>query len=389
MRYASTLAIAALATVTRLPSNDLFCGMANHQDQFEWARRIALVVMLCVASTACCDAPDSSESEDFFSKTTQTARERVVESTLVPVDSFPLSRYDAFDVSDIAVDDDWIYTADSKMGKVLAVDKEDFTSYRLIGLGPGEGPGETSGLRGLDISDEHIILANRPHRLARFAKKGSFIDELTIDHRPRRFWVTEAGKVVTYDPTSAPHLFMVLDRNGAVQNAIVDMRDVFDEFGAGATLRFSGFADFHNGHIYFSGYSESLFKKYSLDGTLIFSVATIDNHSSEDSYTETVMGEMRILSYTDTALYSSRNLEAYGRYCLIQPVLDDDGTILPYLDVYDAANGEYVRSYRVSRPPVEYVADAEHLYMLQADRNPETGESDRYVKIYDNVLRER
>lgn len=350
--------------------------------------RLALACVLCVGIAACFNAPSSTESEDFFRKVEQTADERVVVSTLAALDSFALSDYDVFNAQHIEVDEHWIYAADGRLGKVLAVDKEDVGSYRFIGHGLGEGPGEIAALRDFDVSDGHLVLANRQHRLARFTTEGTFVGEQIIDHEPRQLEIMEDGKVLTYDNTYGENLFMVIDVEGTVVHGMGIVRNAVEELGAGWLLRSSGFVDYYGGHIYYTGYSESLIKKYALDGTLVFSVATIDNHPSEINYTETVGESSRIIGYAPTALYASLNIAVYGRYFLIRPAINADYVVLRYLDVYDNATGEYIRSYRVAHAPIDFALDDEHLFMLQADRNLETGESDRYIKIYDNVLRD-
>ena len=281
-----------------------------------------------------------------------------------------------------------IYLGDSRLGKILVIDKEDFGTHRFIGHGRGEGPGEVAAFRGYGVSDQHLVLANRTHSVSRFTLAGKFVAEHPVDQYITRLAVTEDGKALTFDNASSDNLILVSDVDGTVMHRIGKVQNTENQ-GLAWPLRYSGFLEYHNGHIYYAGYSESVIKKYTLDGTLLFSVSTIDNHPGEINYVETVGETSRVMSFSPHALYASLNIQVYGEYCLVQPESDDDGVTLRYLDVYDAATGEYIKSYGVTRPSMDFAVDDDHLVMLQADRNPETDESDRYVKLYDNVLRDR
>lgn len=348
---------------------------------------LALASVLAMSIAACSGTPSPGEPEDFLHKVAQAATERVVDSRLMALDSLALSAYDVFNPQRIVVDEDWIFVNDVKKGLVLAVAREDYERYRFIGHGPGEGPGETSGFRGFDVHDDVLVLANRPGRLARFSIEGAFVGEQVIAQHARRLEAVEDGAVMVMDALNAEYLWTAIGVGGTEVEGAGMVPNPAREERMGWSLRAEGAIDYHEGYIYFAGYAESLIKKYSLDGRLQFSVSTIDNHSSEHSYRERESGSMRIAGYTDTALFSARNIRAYGRYCLIRPLSDAEGNALRYLDVYDTTAGKYVRSYPVSRPPSDYALHDAHLFMLEMDDNPESGERDWYVKIYDNVLR--
>ncbi len=333
--------------------------------------------------------PSDTAPESFFSKEAQIAEERVVVARLAAVDSVALSDYDAFNTYNIVVDDQRIYVSDSRQGKFLAIAKGDHESYRFIGHGLGEGPGELTSFSGFDVSDQHIVVANKPYRIARYTVSGSFVGETSTDQRVTRLKATEDDGVLIFSAMSDDHLFTLMDVDGAVIRKIGKVTDALETTEPSRMLRYTGFVEYDKGYIYYAGYSESLIKKYARDGTLLFSVSTIDNHPGELNYVETVGETQAIIGYADTALYASLDIVVYGSYCLVQPASDDDGVTLRYLDVYDADTGRYIESYSVSKPPLGYTVDDDHLYMLQSDTHPETGERGIYVKVYDNVLRYR
>ena len=349
----------------------------------------AFVGVLCIGFGACTNAPPRTDPEDFFAKVEQTAVERVVVTELEAVDSLLLSDYDVFSPRRIEVDNQWIYVSDAGTGNVIAIAKEDYGSYRFIGHGIGEGPGEVKGSPDFDVSGGYLVWETNPYRLSRFTTAGVFVEDITIDHDPWKLELTEDNRVLTFDHRSTDFLFRVMHADGTVMQQVGKVHDALENPGPGRTLRYAGSMEYSNGHLYFAGYSESLIKKYALDGTLVFSVSTIDNHPSEINYVETVGATSVVMGYSPAALYSSLGITVYGNYCLIQPASDDDGVTLRYLDVYDATTGEYVESYGVSIPSRAYTVDDEYIIMLQLGVNPKTGDRETYVKFFDNVLRGR
>ncbi len=345
-----------------------------------------VVCAIGMGIVACSGSPSSTEPEDFLHKVPQTATERVVDSRLVATDSLRLSDYDVLTPRRILVDVDWIFVDDVGEGRILAVAKEDFETHRFIGRGTGEGPGEMSRFRGFDVLDGELVLANRPGRLSRYTFEGELVGELVIGQHPVRIAAVGDGAVAVLDPLNGDHLLTVVNATGGATGGQGMVPNPAAELRMAWHLRSMGAIDYHDGHIYFAGFSESLIKKYSLDGELVYSVATIDNHSSELNYMESESESVIAAGYTEQALYSALNIRVYGRYSLVQPVRDDAGEVLRYLDAYDATTGKYEGSYAVSEPPEDYAMDAEHLYMLEWDDNPESGERDAFIKVYDNVL---
>ena len=348
-----------------------------------------LAAMLCIGIAACTpSAPQqsgSADASDFLSKQAQSVDEREVAATLVPVDSFSLSSYDVFEAYRLVVDDQRIYVRAEGLGKILAVDKNDYGTYTFIGQGRGEGHGELAGPGDFDISADHIVASNRPFQLARFTKDGAYLDEPAIDHRPERLVVTDDGELLTFDVANSDYLFMLMNADGTAARGIVAVPESEEGEALIGPLRYSGFVDYHRGQIYYASYAESLIKKFAPDGSELFSVSTIDNYPSSAS---NYIRDANVVRYSPNFLFSSINLHVYGGYILVQPAMDHHGQMLNYLDVYDADTGAYVRSYGVTYPPTDYAADDNYLYLLQLDRSPETGELDKYIKRYENMLRD-
>ena len=352
-------------------------------------RHVFLTGMLCVIMAACSRTPEPELTNDFFATVKQSADGRRVTSTLAPVDSFALSDYGVPESYFMAVHGQWIYARADGQGKILAVDRNDFDTYRFVGEGVGEGHGELleqSGPKEFDVSDNYVVAINRRHQLARFSTDGTYVDESRIEHGPERLAAVSDDRVLTLDATGTDaYLILLSQLDGTVIHRIGRL---YSEEGREAKgmifpLQYSGFVDYHDGSVYYAAYAEPVIKKYALDGELLFSVATIDDFpTSERNY----VVDGNYITYAPDMLFSSANVHAYGRYLIVQPIMDDHGETARVLDVYDADTGTYVRSHGVTSPPSDLAFDDEYLYMLQRDYNPALGEMDKYVKLYRNVL---
>ena len=338
---------------------------------------------------ACSGDTVEKARDNFFDKELQAATERIIAATINPVDSLNLSDYGVFNGILIEVDDRWIYVADWKVNKVLAIAKGEHGSYRFIGHGTGDGPGEADGFADIAVGSGNIYSITHPHRIATFTAAGAFISDTQIDIPVGRLAVAGDKNILAFAPKSTDYLFHLIDADGLTTDAFGQVTTEEPDLGPGNFLRYAGSVEVHDGHLYYAGFSESLFKKYTLDGELVYSVATIDNHSSEHSYFVQLLDGMNIARYTPQALFSTISIAVYDRYCIVQPADDTYGVRHRVFDVYDTKSGQYVESYGIYGMPTRFALDDGHIYTIEKDLNPETGETDRYVKIYDNMLGDR
>ncbi len=345
----------------------------------------ALFLLLVVA--ACSSSPADKAERDFFSKREQSKKGRTVTAQMQAIDSLNLSDYEVFRGSLIRIDNGRIYVSDGGLGKVVAIDKRDPTSFRFIGAGKGQGPGEVTGFSDFAVDDQKIVLASR-HRVITWSKSGTLSRDLRVELQVRRLRPLASDLFIILSPASLDYLFNIIDGDGGVVRS-------FERVGleSGASLKYEGRIDVDARHVYYAGYSESLIRKYTLEGDLVYSVATIDNHSSEVNYVTSDLAEGIVaMGYTQWALYATLGIAVYGDYLLVQPAPDRNQDVPDLLafDVYDASDGQYLETYSLSGLPNSFAVDDDHIYTVETDRDFETGRiGDRYIKIYPNVLRDR
>lgn len=344
------------------------------------------VVFFPLVIAGCSSSPTDQAESDFLSKREQVKKERNVTARMQAIDSLNLSDYEAFQGSLVRVDDHRIYVSDSDLGMVVAINKRNPTSYHLIGNGKGQGPGEVSGFSDFAVDEQHIVIASS-NRVITWSKSGALVQDMRVDFRVRRLRPLAAYRFLIYTPSTVDHLFNIVDGQGKVVRSFEKAVD--DGFMG---LKYEGEIDVDAGHVYYAGYSESLIKKYRLDGDLVYSFATIDNHPSEFNYTTSVAGgDFVSMGYSPTAMFATLGIAVYGDYLLVHPApgMNQDVPDPLAFDVYDASDGQYLETYNLSGFPHSFAVDDDHIYTIETDRNFATGEiGDRYVKIYNNVLRD-
>lgn len=344
-----------------------------------------LFLLLVIAS--CSSNHTNQEEGDFFSKREQVKKERRFTARMQAVDSLNLSGYGAYRGSIVRVDDQRIYVSASDLGMVVAINKRDPSSYYLIGNGKGQGPGEISGFSDFAVDEQHIVFP-RPHRVITWSKSGALVQDMQVDPRVRRLRPLANDRFLIFSTLTMDYLFNILDGEGAVVRS-------FEKAGreASLSLKYEGRIDVDERYVYYAGYSESLIRKYTLEGELVYSVATIDNYPSELNYvTSEAGGNSVLMGYAQTALYATLGIAVYGTYLLVHPAPDRNQDVPDLLafDVYDASDGKYLETYNLSGLPNSFAVDDDHIYTVETDRNFATGEiGDRYVMIYDNVLRDK
>ena len=212
-------------------------------------RHVFLMGMLCVVMAACSRAPEPepepelASDDDFFATAKQSADGRRVTSTLAPVDSFALSDYGVPESYFMAVHGQWIYARADGQGRILAVDKKDFGTYRFIGEGVGEGHGElleTPGPKEFDVSDNYVVAINRRHQLARFSMDGTYMDEPRVEHGPERLAAVGDDRVLTLDATGTDaYLILLSQLDGTVIHRIGRLYREEERGAKGMISRFS------------------------------------------------------------------------------------------------------------------------------------------------------
>ena len=78
------------------------------------------------------------------------------------------------------------------------------------------------------------------------------------------------------------------------------------------------------------------------------------------------MGDNRVVTFADDALFSSMDLAHQGDYLYVIPYHNGISGH-KYIDLYSSEDGSYVESYSVEYYPRKIEADGRYLYLLARD----------------------
>ncbi|WP_456425445.1 hypothetical protein [Rhodocaloribacter sp.] len=334
------------------------------------------VFVIGVVLSGCATEPSTPNDEpDFFARTEQLVRDRIVKAHIRAVDSLNLSAYEIYQPQGVRKYRDRLYVFDRGSGRIAAFDEAMRGAPVFIGKGKGEGPGEVNGISDFQVSRDGLYLFLRRRTIV-WSTSGKFISDKTRDVGVYRGEVLGPGNTLVSDPTSSGYLFNIVNEEGKTERGFVRT-----DLGRLTPLHYEGDLAFDGEHLYFAGVPESLIKKYTLDGRQLFSVATIDNYPGEINYVQFGGdGGRMAMGYAPGALFSTAMIEVYDGYLLAVPIHDYDQSTLSYIDVYDAEDGRYVATYDLARMPQSLAVDAEGVYTLEYEGN------DAYLKRYGNFL---
>lgn len=336
-------------------------------------RRATILIFLWIGLAGCRTEPASPP--DFFAKTEQPLRQRLIKARLQAVDSLNLSAFALYEPSQLCKSGPYLFTFERNIGKVAVFDRDLRARPFFIGKGRGEGPGELTGITDMDVHHDRIYLFSGTRVVV-----WSIADTLVLDKQMAveayRGEALDEHRILILSPTSSDYLFNIVDLEGKIVRGFVRTN-----LGKVTPLRYSGDLAFDGKYLYYAGESESYLKKYTLEGRQLFSVATIDNLPSEGNYMQFESGgESMAMGYSPGALFSTALIEVYDAYLLVVPIHDEHRRPLSYLDVYATEDGRYLATYDLAQMPRALAVDADGIYTLEREGD------DFYLKRYPNVL---
>ncbi|NBC26668.1 MAG: hypothetical protein GVY08_07400 [Bacteroidetes bacterium] len=183
-----------------------------------------------------------------------------------------------------------------------------------------------------------------------FPKKGA---------RPARVALGDNENVLIYTPITPEFLFNQSDLEG---NTIGGFSTLGDLAGHNA-LKYTGRVVVKNNHLYFAGHSESILKKYDLDGDLMFSRTTIDDWPADFNYVVFKAGEGQVGSrYSEGALFAFNNFDVWDKYIVTIPHHNGDPDY-KYLDVYSRSDSYYLGTLTTDDFPYDITIDDKFIYI--------------------------
>ncbi len=232
-----------------------------------------------------------------------------------------------------------------------------------IDLKEGKGPQEILKLQSFDVTDTSmVILDERQNKILIFELPNIFIKEFTLKKEiiPHRIRLLNRNSYIIFAPwIGSEYLFSLMNVD---REALLRFENVPPQHNP---MVYEGFINTQNSNIYYAGYSEPLLKKYSSEGELLYSVATIDNFNTEANYMKSEGGAM--MGYTPAAQYSTESFSIYQSYWVVIPYENGD-QISTHLDIYNERNGHYLGTLEGLKPGTRSLQiDNEFIYAVSTN----------------------
>jgi len=326
-----------------------------------------------------CAAENSSNEKtinDFLQKDSQSIQERILKNDLNAIYEIVLDSIDVYGPYEFRGFGNNLFIRESP--KITITQKNKLDEYYSIPVKKGSGPGELERLIDFDVSEKHIALLD-PSRLKVVVldHQGNLEHEYVLeDIRPERLIFYGHETFVIYSTIGSTYSFNILDFKGDVKNRFVKLIDN----NVGNSLKVTGRIKAYRNHIYFVGYSESIIKKYDMNGDLIFSRSTIDDWPSEANYVTFEGGENIVgARYSPGALFAFFNFDIWSDYLVTIPHHNGDSEF-KYLDIYHRNDGDYLGTLKTEGYASDVVVDGHHIFTMERTTDQRT------IKKYPNEL---
>lgn len=325
----------------------------------------------------------SEEPVSVWDRNSQKVTDRIFTSDLVVVDSLLLSEeYGILNASTIVLEDTKLFINDVAQNNIFVIDTSTLNHLSTISPPEGQGPGEITSFLFFDVSDETVVIPNSDLQKIQFwSSEGEYLDEFISEGVPPRVILVRSDeKIITLS------FNFFLEENGYLLQLLNQSGEILSGFGPITPSEYSTyqvegriFID-DDDNVYYSGYGEHIIKKWDVEGNLIYSVASIDNHPREMMYSID-MGSGSVMGYNQFADYHSIGGAIYGDYLvIIHAGISGDEQASRVLDIYNSNDGKYISSYLMPNSTTNIAVDESFIYAIH------TIEADRYLVRYQNDL---
>jgi hypothetical protein len=316
-----------------------------------------LPILALFMFTAC--SGEGVEFEHFLDREVQTVSERIVTELPSAEAILNFTDYDIYSPGTLNHNGTHLFLRNFGTLSIASVSKEKFEHPEVIEFSEGQGPGEVLSMSSITVSDDRLVIGdNMQRRILLADTDGRHLGELTPEFSPDNLIMLQDDLLLNYNAHQQDHLFTFNDMDA-------DSTWGFEEiaFGFSEMMKYVGYLYNDGDNIFYAGYSEPILRKYSTDGTLYFSRATIDNYDTDGFYVERAMGENRMVGYSEDAKHSSMDAAYYNGTLLVIP-FHNGNEELKYIDLYDASNGDYLETLSLEYQPHKMAIDDEYLYIL-------------------------
>ncbi|PWN05649.1 hypothetical protein [Rhodohalobacter mucosus] len=310
------------------------------------------------------------EFQHFLDGEPQDQAERIVTVLDSPVDILNFSDFDIYSPGTLEQNSTHLFLIDFGSYSIIKLAKENFQQPETILFREGSGPGELQSLQSIAAGEKHLYAGDpRQRRIVVTDTDGNHIRDIEARFSPDNLVYVGEDMLLNYDAHQQDNLFTFYDM---YRDSMSGFEEI--EFGFSEVMKYPGYLSANGSSIYFSGYSEPLLRKYSINGELLFSRKTIDNFDTSDQYEERTMGDNRIVTFSDDALFSAIDVSQQGEYLYVIPYHNGNKDY-KYIDLYSSETGRYVKTYTLEYYPRKIITDENFIHMLVRD-----GEDNLLVK---------
>jgi hypothetical protein len=319
-----------------------------------------LVICVLLIIAGCSDK--RPEFQNFLDRDVQSRTERDISTLGNPVETLNFSDANIYSPGSLEHNSTHLFLINFGTFSIVKVPKNRFERSEVISFVEGSGPGELQSLQSLAVGENQLYAADpRQQRVVVTDLDGSYIRDIDVNFSPDNLTYVEEDLLLNYNMHQQDYLFTYYD---IAADSVSGFEEI--DFGFNDTMRYPGYIFVNESSVFFAGFSEPILRKYSRDGELHFSKATVDNFDTSNQYEERTVGDNKIVTFSEDALYSSMDLSQKGSYIYVIPNHNGDSDH-KFIDLYSSDDGRYMTTFTVDHYPQNIVLGDDFIYLLARD----------------------
>lgn len=324
----------------------------------------------------------NSENRYFFDKTPQTVTDRLIEHDIEPDTTKPLEDFEILRLLNIKSNTSHIFISDFSQYSISMIHKNDIEGYSAIRFTEGEGPGELRNMQDVSVTEDRVYVLDRNQlKIVEVDFDGNLQREIKVSPNANRVEInpeSDQNHIIVYYTNPREALFRTYDRNGNENMAYANIdHEGVHQMSTSGRVHWSEY----DNALFFVGRAEPVIKKFDYDGGESFSLASIDNYDTSQSYvTRNFEDGRRAFSFSDNAMFSANYSTVLEGRLFVIPFHNQDRSY-KYIDIYSTESGEYKKTIKLDRYTGQLAVDNDKIYAIGGDTNDRVA-----LKVYENPL---
>ena len=327
-----------------------------------------IITLLLLSSTAFAQNVKSWDSED------QSKIKREYKDSLVLQQRIQLDQHGIYLPRMLDVDSKGnIALFAFKQYKLVIIDGD---TYQVNKYGSkGRGPREFKGAFDLSFHDggNIIISDKKQYRISLWSREGEHLHNFKMNKEimPTRVAFCEDGSIFVMNRFYRDHgMLSKLNYEGKVVNTF---QELTSDISKNAFV-YDGSLDCHNNNLFYAGYYKNFIRRYNENGELLYSRSIVDFEPNDQIVVEKKYGNQIRTSYASGLRKASGNIDANDSTLMVGFSNDEisatgDPMLLHKIDTYNYENGEYLYTYPLRSPALEFSILNGKVYTLESDED--------------------